>query len=145
MHSLRQAGFTLIELMIAMAIAGILASIAYPSFMGPIHKARRTDGIASLLQLQMNQEQWRASHAAYARLDELGVSPTSGLRYYALDIPEASPAGYALAATAVGAQAADRACKVLRVIVAGGLTVYASGPDDHTANASAENKRCWGL
>ncbi|MBX3618789.1 MAG: type IV pilin protein [Rhizobacter sp.] len=145
MHASPQAGFTLIELMIAMAIAGILAAIAYPSFMGPIHKARRSDGITSLLQLQMNQEQWRASHAAYAGMSELGVPATSGLRYYALDVADASTTGYALAATAIGAQAADEGCRVLRVIVAHGLTAYASGPDERTANASADNKRCWGL
>ena len=49
MHS-KQHGFTLIELMVAMAVAGILAATAYPSFAGPLFKARRTDGITALLQ-----------------------------------------------------------------------------------------------
>ena len=79
-------GFTLIELMVATAITGILAATAYPSFQGPIFKARRTDGLTALLQLQLTQERWRSEHTSYASLAELKTSTTSSLRYYQLDM-----------------------------------------------------------
>ena len=145
MHSRQQQGFTLIELMVTTAIAGILASVAYPSFQGPLHKARRSDGISALLQLQMSQEQWRAGQPRYASLAELRTPATSPLRYYALDVAEAHATGYALLATATGAQAADRSCRVLRLTVTHGQATHASGSDERTANAAADNKRCWGL
>lgn len=44
-----QTGFTLIELMIAVVIAGILAAVAYPSFVSYVQKARRADAKAALL------------------------------------------------------------------------------------------------
>ncbi|WP_416138248.1 type IV pilin protein [Halomonas sp. HK25] len=47
----RTAGFTLIELMIAVAIVGILASIAYPSYQRYVLESRRTDAKSSLMQV----------------------------------------------------------------------------------------------
>ena len=64
-----QQGFTLIELMIVVAIVGILSAIAYPSYAEYIRKGHRADARAGLLQAQ----QWleRASTAT-------GVYPVSG-------------------------------------------------------------------
>ncbi len=49
-NTVRQRGFTLIELMIVVAVLGILAAIAYPSFLDQIRKTRRSDGKAALLE-----------------------------------------------------------------------------------------------
>jgi len=141
----KQHGFTLIELMIATAITGILASIAYPSFQGPLFKARRTDGIAALMQLQLSQEHWRANHAQYASLGELRSATTSGLHYYQLSVSDATGSGFTAIATGTGAQAGDKACHVLRLSVVGGQTNFESGADATHSNASAENQRCWNL
>ena len=141
----RQTGFTLIELMVSTAITGILAAIAYPSFQGPIFKARRSDGITALLQIQMSQERWRSNHSSYANLAELNTGSGSSLHYYQLDITEASATGFTAAATGTGAQASDSACRVLRITVTDGHTSYTSGANDHTTNTSANNKRCWNL
>ena len=65
----RQSGFTLIEVMIVVAIVGILSAIAYPSYAEYIRRGHRADARAGLLQAQ----QWleRASTAT-------GVYPVSG-------------------------------------------------------------------
>lgn len=139
-----QHGFTLIEMMVVAAIVGILASIAVPSFQGPLYKARRTDGIAALLQLQMSQEQWRSSNTQYASLSELRTSASSRLRYYTLAVAEATASGYSLVATATGAQEGDRGCRVLRVTMANGQATRASGADERSTNPDADNRRCWG-
>ncbi|HET7794347.1 MAG TPA: type IV pilin protein [Rhizobacter sp.] len=141
----QQRGFTLIELTVTTAIVGILAATAYPSFTGPVYKVRRTDAITALMQLQMSQERWRSGHTSYASLAELNTSASSSMRYYALSVTESSETGFSATATGTGAQAADTACRVLRLTVTGGDTRYASGPDENTANSSADNKRCWGV
>ena len=57
--SRRQRGFTLIETMIAVGIAGVLSSIAYPSLEGHVLRARRIDALASLMSAQLAQERTR--------------------------------------------------------------------------------------
>ncbi len=138
-------GFTLIEMLIASGIAAILAATALPSFQGVLLKARRTDAVTSLLQLQMRQDQWRASRGRYADLAELNVHPSSSMNHYALQISLAGTSGYTLVATGTGTQAADGPCRMLRLIVADGHTTYASGADEQSTNTSAANRRCWNL
>jgi type IV pilus assembly protein PilE len=62
----RNSGFTLIELMIAVAVAAILAGIAYPSYTEYVKKGRRSDAKAGLLDLQLKQENYRANCVQYA-------------------------------------------------------------------------------
>lgn len=139
-----QRGFTLVELMIVTAIVGILASIAVPSFQEPLQRARRIDGISALLQLQLSQEQWRSGNTRYANLGELRSPATSSQRYYTLAVTDATASGYSLIATATGAQASDRRCRVLRIMVAHGQATHASGTDERSMNPEADNRRCWG-
>ncbi len=141
----RQHGFTLIELMVATAITGILAATAYPSFQGPLHKARRIDGITALLHLQMSQERWFSSHRSYATQAEMGSSVAADQRYYELQVTEATPTGFSAIARGTGAQASDTGCRMLRLSVEGGHTSYASGADERTDNTAAATKRCWNL
>ncbi len=141
----RQHGFTLIELMVATAITGILAATAYPSFQGPIFKARRIDGITALLHLQMNQERWRSSHGSYASLAEINNGSAPGMRYYELNITEATSSGFSAIASGTGTQAGDTDCRVLRLTLAGGHTSYTSGANERTDNTPLANKRCWNL
>ena len=51
--------------------------------------------------------------------------------------------GYKLVATATGRQAHDATCRTLRLVVAGGSVVFASGPDAAASNAAAVNRTCW--
>jgi type IV pilus assembly protein PilE len=141
----RARGFTLIELMIATAVSAILASIAYPGFQGVVLKARRVDALTSLMQLHMSQERWRSAHARYAAGGELPDATSSSLGHYRLEIAEAGSDGFVAVATATGAQAADRDCRVLQLAVDGVQVRYASGPEASAANAASVNKRCWNL
>lgn len=63
----RQKGFTLIELMIVVAIAGILAAIAYPSYMEHVRKTNRTDAEASLMQLSQFMERYYTGTGRYSK------------------------------------------------------------------------------
>jgi len=61
----RRAGFTLVELMIAVAIVAILAAIAYPSYQEQIRKANRADAQADLLNLAQFMERYYTQNNRY--------------------------------------------------------------------------------
>lgn len=76
--------FTLIELMIVVAVVGILAAIAYPAYTDYVIRAKRADGKAVLLQVQLAQEKWRANHTTYGSKSDLGIT-TSPDGYYTVN------------------------------------------------------------
>lgn len=126
-----QFGFTLVELMITVAIMGILAAIALPSYQSTIRKARRTDAVLSLQQIQMEQEKLRANCTTYAATltgtrgcGVLGFpSATSAEAYYALAITpgSATDTGFIATATAITgkSQASDTGCTTITLSVSG--------------------------
>lgn len=59
------AGFTLIELMTAVAVAAILAGMAYPSYTEYVRKAKRAEGKVALLQLLQQQERFYSQRGSY--------------------------------------------------------------------------------
>jgi len=141
----RPAGFSLIEMMIATAVSGVLASVAYPSFSSALQKVRRTEALASLMQLQLAQERWRSASSRYGTLAEVGVAGLSAGRHYEIRVDTASSTGYEALAVATGGQARDRACRYLRLSVDAGNLSYRSGDTDATANSAQENRQCWAL
>ena len=60
-----QNGFTLIELMIAVAVVAILAAIAYPSYQDSIVKSRRADAKSALLELSVIMERLYTATGCY--------------------------------------------------------------------------------
>ena len=60
-----QNGFTLIELMIVVAIVGILAGIAYPAYQDSVVKSRRADAKAALLELSVFMERLYTTTGCY--------------------------------------------------------------------------------
>lgn len=108
---MRSAGFTLMELIAALAIVAILATLAFPGYQDALMRGRRGDAIASLLALQLAQEKWRANHPAYAGLDALGWGAVSLDGHYTLRVSERSAAGYlATAAPRPDGPQRDDAC-----------------------------------
>lgn len=141
----RVRGFTLVETMVAVGIAGVLSSVAYPSFEGHVLRARRTDGLVALMTAQLAEERYRANNTSYGSLAETGLRSTSSAGYYTLQVTTNTADGFVLLASATGAQARDAGCRHLRLSSLGNGLAYASGPDTGTGNDAAANRKCWSL
>lgn len=111
-HRDRCAGFGLMDVLIALAIVAILATLAYPDYREHLARGRRMDAVTALLGVQVAQEQWRANHSEYAALADLnGVAAQSAEGHYDLRVPRHSTAGFLAVAAPRGAQR-DDACGV---------------------------------
>ena len=141
----RSAGFTLIEVMVATSISGLLASVAYPSFSGVLQKVRRSEALVAAMQIQQAQERWRAGSNRYGTLAEVGVGSVAPGRNYLLSVSAPSATGYVALAQATGFQAGDRLCRYMKLSVDGGNTVYSSGETEAATNNTQGNRQCWNL
>jgi type IV pilus assembly protein PilE len=138
-------GFTLMEAMAAMAIAGVLSAVALPSLEAQLRKARRADVLVAVAQIQGAQERLRSRGTRYGNLAEIGATGLSTAGHYTLQITAFDADGYALLATAGGAQANDIECRFMAARATGMNLTHASGADASLANAEAANRRCWSL
>jgi type IV pilus assembly protein PilE len=95
-------GFTLIELMIAVAIVAILASVAYPSYQNAQVKNRRSMAQATLLDVAQRQQQYLMDNRAFASTTSaVGVTvPSDVSTYYTIGITVSSSLPPAFTATA---------------------------------------------
>ncbi len=105
----RTAGFTLIELMIAVAVVAILAAIAYPNYTEHVRKGRRAEAKAAMGDAANRLERCFTRFNSYAAAECAGVgSGATENGYYALSI-SATARSFTLTATPQNAQA-DDAC-----------------------------------
>ncbi len=120
MH-LRRAGFSLIELMIVVALIAIITTISVASYRQYTLRANRTDAGAALLRIAAAQERWFLNNNQYSDdpAGELRIGATSEHGYYKLTINRnADPAtGYRAIAEPVpgGRQSTDTDCRELSI------------------------------
>jgi type IV pilus assembly protein PilE len=150
LHFRRGKGFTLIELMITVAIVTILASVALPGFMSSIRKSRRTEARTALLDLAARAERFYSTTNSY--LDaansltpfDLGLASattatwpvTLGSGYYSFNATVTTPTAFTFVATAVDTQQKDTDCASFTVTNTG----LQSSLNSSNANSTAT---CW--
>ncbi len=135
----RSPGFTLIELMITVAIVAILAAIAYPSYQEQVRKGRRADAMAQLVTLAQAYERFYTSNNTYVGFwgtlpAEQRQSPNAGTAFYLLTAVEARTS-FTITATrqAAGGQIHDRC---------GNLTLTHAGTKG-IVGGTATLDECW--
>ncbi len=77
-----QAAFTLIEVMIVVAIVGILAAVAYPSYQEFVRRAARAEARAAVLNMAQLQERNFSDRGAYATVDGSSAAPWAASSYF---------------------------------------------------------------
>lgn len=115
----RQHGVTLVELMIAVAIVGILAAVAYPSYRNQVMRSTRTEARVALeqraLQLEKCFTRFMSYNNAQCPAAQAGADGMTGAAHYQISRPTMEATRFVLLATAQGAQAADTACREMRI------------------------------
>lgn len=91
MVSVKKNGFTLIELMIVVAIIAILAAIAYPSYINYKIRVHRTDAQSEMMAIANSLNQFKITNGNYtnasiAKVYGGAVTPISGEALYDLDL-----------------------------------------------------------
>lgn len=139
----RTAGWTLIELMVALLIIAVLATFALPAYRSHALRAHRVEAKSALLALAAAQERFYLHHDRYAAHAELSAAPPQGLGLaemtrngrYRLTIAVADTRLFRASAAASADQAADERCAT--------FTIDAYGARTATNAAGITAPGCW--
>ncbi|QYK14874.1 type IV pilin protein [Shewanella rhizosphaerae] len=118
----RLVGFTLIEVMITVAIVGILSAIAYPSYINYVTKSGRSEGVAAVMRVANLQEQYYLDNRAYATdMTKLGLGASPFVTEHGhYSVASSGTSSFTITATAQGAQASrDSTCDTITMTSAG--------------------------
>lgn len=139
--SRKNAGFTLIELMISVVVLAILGSLAMASYRSSVLRSNRTDASTTVLRVAVAEEKYFLQNSQYtadlasAAPTGLGIGATTPLGYYTLAVTAGSTGSLAtswkVTASATGAQLKDiAACQTLSI-------------DDQGVRSPNDASGCW--
>lgn len=131
-----QTGFTLIELVIATGIIGILAVVAYPSWLAQEQKGRRSDALTSVTTISSSLERCYAQAYTYAGCANASVGTINSTQGYYQITTAVTPTTYTITATPLGPQVPDISCATI---------VYTNTGQSSTNSIGVDStKTCWG-
>ena len=127
-----QKGVTLLELMITVAVVGLIAGIAYPSYQSQVQKSRRAEAKVSLERQAQRAERCFRTNQPWSYTGCVTAGDTeNGL--YAITVNQADAAGFSITATAQGPQLKDKSCRTFTLSSTNNPTATDSASVDSTA------------